>query len=57
MKKAYNAPKLTTHGNIESITQAFGTSGAEDTVQFNGVTLAGSLFGASGSQDGVVIPE
>ena len=57
MKKAYNTPQLTAHGNIESITQAFGTPGGADTVEFAGVTVPGAAFGRSGSIDGVVVPE
>lgn len=52
MKKQYNAPKMSTHGNVEAITQAFGASSAEDTIIFGG-----RAFEATGSIDGVVIPQ
>lgn len=41
MKKAYNAPKLTIHGSVEEITQAFGQTSTSDTVFFNGQPLVG----------------
>jgi hypothetical protein len=57
MKRTYVAPKLTTHGNVEEITNAFGTPGADDTFQnAAGDTFPGSLIGQSGSLDGVVVP-
>ncbi len=52
MKKAYNAPKLTVHGNVEEITKAFGTPGTDDTFEYAGQTFPGR----GGSQNGVVIP-
>ncbi|MDJ0798455.1 MAG: lasso peptide [Calothrix sp. MO_167.B12] len=57
MKKPYIIPQLTMHGSIEDITQAYGRSGASDTFEFNGKTFPGSVIGASGSRDGVVIPK
>jgi hypothetical protein len=57
MKKAYNAPKLTNHGNVEEITQAFGSSGAEDVVRVGNTSFPGQSFGLSGSQNGVIVPE
>lgn len=57
MKKAYNAPKLTIHGNVEEITQSFGRGTAADTFDNgNGQQFPGSLIGRSGSQSGVVVP-
>jgi hypothetical protein len=56
MKKAYIAPKLTVHGSVEDVTNAFGTPGGSDTVQYAGQTFPGSLFGASGSINGGVDP-
>lgn len=57
MKKVYNTPELTAHGSIESITQAFGSSGRNDTFQNSkGQSFPGSLIGESGSIDGIVIP-
>lgn len=57
MKKVYNTPQLTAHGNIESITQAAGTNGQNDTFQnTKGETFPGSLINESGSIDGIVIP-
>ncbi len=57
MKKPYIIPQLTMHGSIEDITQAYGGDGSSDTVEFNGETFPGSMFGASGSRDGVVVPK
>jgi hypothetical protein len=57
MKRAYNAPKLTVHGNVEEITKSFGNPGANDTFQnARGETFPGSLINQSGSQNGVVVP-
>lgn len=36
MKKVYQAPKLTVHGNLEQITQAIGPAQVTDTVFFPG---------------------
>jgi hypothetical protein len=57
MKKAYAAPQLTVHGNVEDVTNAFGASGANDTIQFNGQTFPGSIIGASGSINGTINPQ
>ncbi|OKH32531.1 hypothetical protein NIES2101_40625 [Calothrix sp. HK-06] len=57
MKKAYISPKFTVHGNVEAITKAFGSPGAEDTFDNgNGQTFPGSSVGRSGSRSGVLIP-
>lgn len=56
MKKAYSAPQLVIHGNVEDITNAFGTPGLKDTFQnAAGQTFPGELIGQSGSKNGVVI--
>ena len=39
MKKQYKAPKLTAHGNIESITKAIGSEPVSDTLIINGDTI------------------
>ena len=36
MKKKYIKPTLTTHGNVESITQVLGNDKVEDFLIFNG---------------------
>ncbi len=54
MKKAYNAPKLTIHGSVEEITQAFGQTSTSDTIFFNGQPLVG--FSTTGSRDGQIVP-
>lgn len=36
MKKKYTKPTLTTHGNVESITQVLGEDKTEDFLIFNG---------------------
>lgn len=57
MKKAYVSPKLSLHGNVETITKAFGTPGAQDTFQnAQGQSFPGSLIGQSGSRSGVIVP-
>jgi hypothetical protein len=53
MKKQYNPPKISIHGNVEAITQAIGSSVFVDTVFFNGSTF--SIEGTS-DIDGYVIP-
>ncbi|MCC5637197.1 lasso peptide [Nostoc sp. CHAB 5844] len=57
MKKAYNAPKLTNYGSVQDVTNAFGTPGARDTFQVGNQTFPGEIIGASGSQNGVLVPE
>jgi hypothetical protein len=52
MKKQYNAPKMSTHGNVEAITQAFGASSANDTIFFNGQEFGSAI----GSVDGDITP-
>ncbi|MEA5507535.1 lasso peptide [Halotia wernerae UHCC 0503] len=58
MKKQYSTPTLTTHGNVEEITQLFGSSKSTDFLFFNGanVTSANSVAG-EGSMDGIIIPK
>jgi hypothetical protein len=52
MKKSYNTPKLTIHGTMDEITQAFGNSPATDTIY-----IGGKPFGSStGSVDGDIVP-
>lgn len=62
MKKTYIAPQMTTHGTVESITQAFGTSSVTDTVYAGhsnlnqGNSQLGTPIGHStGSHDGIVV--
>ncbi|MCA1992896.1 MAG: lasso peptide [Coleofasciculus sp. S288] len=63
MKKTYIAPEMTTHGSVESITQAFGPSPVEDTIyagQSNanqpGTSQPGTVIGTNtGSRDGIVV--
>lgn len=52
MKKAYKAPKLTIHGRVEEITQAFGSQAVNDTFTYNGKTFPGD----GGSTNGIVVP-
>lgn len=52
MKKQYSAPKMTTHGNVEAITQAIGPSSQTDTIFFNG----NPLTNGTGSIDGDLVP-
>jgi hypothetical protein len=59
MKKAYNAPQLTTYGSVQDVTQAFGTPGPKDTfiIGNNPTPIPGEQLDLSGSQNGVLIPE
>lgn len=63
MKKTYVEPQMTTHGSVESITQAFGPSPVQDTIyagQSNanqGNSQPGTPIGNStGSRDAIVKP-
>lgn len=53
MKKPYETPKLIVHGTVEGMTQAFGNSGAADTILYGTFSFPGN----GGSQDGVVVPK
>jgi hypothetical protein len=55
MKKTFTAPCLRNHGALQEITQALGTSSAQDTV-FVG-TRGFQLPGVTGSSDGIVVPK
>ncbi|MGF1603203.1 MAG: lasso peptide [Thermosynechococcaceae cyanobacterium] len=54
MKSAYKSPKLIRHGNVESITRAFGSSPAADTVFIGGNVQA--EIPSTGSVDGIIRP-
>ncbi|ARV58399.1 hypothetical protein BZZ01_06890 [Nostocales cyanobacterium HT-58-2] len=62
MKKTYNAPKLTNHGNVEEITQLFGSGSRNDFFIFtappNGINVQPNqpVPATYGSQDGVLSP-
>jgi hypothetical protein len=53
--KSYNAPQLTTHGNVEAITQAFGSKTKSDKVFIGGSNVT-SVITAQGSTDGIIVP-
>jgi hypothetical protein len=55
MKKMFTVPCLKNHGALEEITQAYGSSSAQDTIFFNGQPF--TLPGVTGSSDGTVIPK
>ena len=55
MKSAYKSPKLIRHGNVESITRAFGPSPAGDTIMIGGSNVPIDI-GSTGSVDGVINP-
>jgi hypothetical protein len=55
MKKTFTAPCLRNHGALQEVTQALGTSSAQDTV-FVG-TRGFQLPGVTGSSDGIVVPK
>jgi hypothetical protein len=52
MKDTYETPKLTVHGTVNEMTQAFGASSAADTIIYGQFTFPGN----GGSQDGIVVP-
>jgi hypothetical protein len=53
--KTYSTPKLTVHGNVEAITQAFGKSPVADRVFFGGSTVT-TIGPSTGSVDGIIKP-
>ncbi len=55
MKKPYNAPQLTVHGNLAEITQAFGPSNVSDAVFIGGSNVPNSIS-STGSTDGIIMP-
>lgn len=61
MKKAYNAPKLSVHGNVEEITQAFGPAQTQDFYVVGGSTVQpigpSQIAGhGTGSANGIITP-
>ncbi|MBE9052602.1 lasso peptide [Nostocales cyanobacterium LEGE 11386] len=61
MKKQYKKPSLKTHGNVEEITQFFGTASQNDFLFFAGssspISVNGNpITGSVGSSDGFLIP-
>ena len=56
MKKQYVSPKLSVHGRVEEITEAFGNSQVDDTAFIGNQQHPGSSFGLQGSQDGILVP-
>jgi hypothetical protein len=63
MKKTYNAPKLTNHGSVETITQMFGNTSQKDFLFFSAGNNAGIPpntpidINTDGSVDGIVVPK
>jgi hypothetical protein len=55
MKKPYIAPKLSIHGSVEEITQAFGPSPQGDVVFIGGSNVPVNI-GSTGSTDGIIDP-
>jgi hypothetical protein len=53
MKSVYQSPKLIRHGNVESITRAFGPSPAADSVFVGGSNVPIDI-GSTGSVDGII---
>lgn len=53
MKKRYSSPKLTVHGDVEKLTQAFGNSAVNDTIIYGSLAFPGN----GGSRDGIVVPK
>jgi hypothetical protein len=61
MKKQYGKPKLTSYGNVEAITQFFGSSSQSDFLFFPGnsnpvTDASGNPITSEGSSDGVIKP-
>ncbi|MBD2494855.1 lasso peptide [Nostoc sp. FACHB-280] len=59
MKKVYEAPQITNYGNVQDITNAFGSDGAKDTFQIgnNPTQFPAEILGLSGSAgNGILIP-
>ncbi len=63
MKKTYNAPKLTNHGSVETITQMFGSKSQNDFLFFSANNNANVPpntpidLNTDGSVDGIVVPK
>jgi hypothetical protein len=55
--KSYNAPQLTAHGNVEAITQAFGSKTKDDKYFVGGSNVSGPSIAAQGSVDGIIVPK
>ncbi len=53
--KNYNAPQLTIHGNVEAITQAFGSQTKADMVLIGGSNVTAGMA-SQGSVDGIIVP-
>ncbi len=59
MKKNYNAPKMTVHGNVEHITQAFNPSTNSDMIYVGSSSAEQGNQNAvpsTGSTDGIIVP-
>jgi hypothetical protein len=54
--KTYTTPQLTAHGNVEAITQAFGSKTTADKVFIGGSNVT-SVITAQGSTDGIIVPK
>jgi hypothetical protein len=54
--KTYSTPQLTVHGNVEAITQAFGSKTTADKVFIGGSNVTG-LIVSQGSVDGIIVPK
>ena len=55
MKKAYTSPKLMVHGDVQEITQAFGSTTVGDVVFIGGSNVPTDI-GSTGSTDGIIMP-
>jgi hypothetical protein len=53
--KNYTAPQLTIHGNVETITQAFGSQTKADKVLIGGSNVP-NVINSQGSVDGIIVP-
>lgn len=56
MKKVYSQPQLTTHGNVEAITQFGGVSSRQDVLVFTGTPIAIDPISGNGSNDFTASP-
>ena len=55
VRKIYTAPKLESYGGVQELTQASGSSSANDLVIVGGTTFGGASGFTTGSGD-IVIP-
>jgi hypothetical protein len=55
--KNYNTPQLTVHGNVEAITQAFGSKTTADMVFIGASNVDGPIASGGSATDGIIVPK